>query len=59
MSVGRKTSSDVVISDFNGDGSLDIFVSSVEGTNDLLINDGKGVFKRVANDPTVGFASHA
>ena len=54
VSDGRKTSSDVVVADFNGDGFMDIFVSTVEGTNDLLVNDGKGVFTRAADDPTVG-----
>lgn len=59
VSDGRKTSSDVVVADFNGDGFMDIFVSTVEGTNDLLVNDGKGVFTRAADDPTVGFTAGA
>jgi len=43
----NQTSRGVVMADVNGDGYLDILITSLSGPNALLLNDGKGHFSDV------------
>jgi hypothetical protein len=47
--------------DFDGDGNLDLFVTSYDGPNLLYRNDGQGVFTRITTGPIInaGLNSYA
>jgi hypothetical protein len=45
---------DAILADFNGDGKLDIAVSTLSNDIDILLGNGDGTFKPAVSYPTIG-----